>query len=286
MSAAAQIVCKAFLLKADPSKQDALLRYLPEEQQQALAETPTTSYKDVTLGILPVEERVGAIHYSWFTPPLRSLPSNEIRLFLSALSPTQSKGVEKELLFSNELSTLSPVARTFLQKKLWEMVLDKRGEILPIECLPDSSLNPLVELEYPMLLKLIDLLGLHDLAIEVRQIIETAKLKKIQAALSPQEAAFLKILLHRKEPLAFQRMGLQKWDGDRSTLRPLLHQRGLHRLAKALYGKEKSLLWHLCHRLDKERGELLMKFSTPLEHVRAQEILASQVIELLKGISV
>lgn len=276
-------VCKAFLLRSSPELQTRLLSFLPPEELKEMEELPSTFYGDPSAGISSDEERLKMVHHSWLALNFRSLSENEVRLFLSSLSETQIKGLKKNLLFSNSLLPLNPLALPFLQSSLWEIVTGDE-EILPLECLPASSLNGLLSFDAYELLTLIDLLGLHDLALEVKQVIETSKLKKISQALSPQEQAFLKELLHKKEKVSFKRMSLQKWEGDAPSLRSLLHQRGINRLAKALFTQNSSLLWYVSHKLDVERGQMLLKLAEPLEHALAAEVLAAQVEEALASI--
>ncbi len=279
---AAYVVCKAFLLKAPAEKREALFNFLSEDDQEKLHELPLSFYQDPTEGFSSPKENLQAVHFSWLSPIFRTFSETEIRLFLACLSSEQAKGIKKSLLFTNQLNGINPAALPFLQETLWGKI--SVPQLLPKECLPDSPLNELLEMEPDQLLVLIDLLGMHDLAAQVKQIIETARLKKIYAALSSAEENFVKTLLHRKEVLLFKGMELQKWDGKKESLRKLIHQRGINRLAKALYRKEPSLLWYVSHLLDIERGELLLKYAAPLEHVRAQEILIGQVVELLSFI--
>ena len=70
-------------------------------------------------------------------------------------------------------------------------------------------------------------------------------------------------------------------DGD---LVSTLEQRGINRLAKALYKEEPSLAWYIAHRLDADRGALLMKLCTPLDHPRAAILLSEQVTDLIQSI--
>ncbi len=282
MNATAAIVCKSFLQKRPEEKRDQLFRFLSEDDQQLISEIPYSYPYDPTAGFSSAQINLNRIHYSWLEPLFRTFSENEVRLFLSALNAEQAKSLKKLLLLSNHKVELNPAISPFFTQTLWEKISEK--ELLPFECLPESPLNGLLELSPASLGNLLDSLGLHDLAIEVKQIIDTARLKKIYSALLPNELTFLKSLMHHKEPLTFKRMDLQTWDGKKSTLRALLRQRGVNRLAKALYQQGKSLLWHISHKLDKEAGEILVKLSTPLEHVRAQEILISQVTELLTHI--
>lgn len=279
MNSCAITVCKAFLQKASEEKRARLFQFLSPDDQNAMASIADGFFGDPAKGFAGEESLLKRVHYSWLAPPFRSFAENEARLFLSALSSEQAKGLKKQLLFTNELPELNPVATPFLRKILWKTISDE--ELLPQECLPSSPLNQLLEIKVSELLLLIDFLGLHDLAPQVKQIIDTTKLKQVYAALTPSELSLLKTLLHRKEPLSFKRMELSKWDGKKDSLRSLLHQRGINRLAKALYQNEKSLLWYTSHRLDIERGELLLKLGAPLEHARAHELLVSQIEEIL-----
>src|SRR4029078_9954336 len=117
-----------------------------------------------------------------------------------------------------------------------------------------------------------------------RQIIDTAKLKKIYAMLSSAQTNFLKTLIYRKEPVVFKKLELTKWDGLSETLASSLEQRGINRLAKALYTADHSLLWYISHRLDTERGAMLINLCTPLDHARAAILLSEQVVDLIHAL--
>ena len=280
MNAAVYSVCKAFLQKSPAEKRGKLFHFLSQEGQATLHALPDEFYRDLTQGCETLQDNLHAVHFSWFAPVFRTFSENEVRLFLSALSAKQAKGLKKQLLFANHAVEVKAIAHPFFEKALWEKIL--HAELLPRASLPQSPLNELLEIELSALLSLIDFLGLHDLATQAKQIIDRARLKLIYDALSKEESAFLQTLLLTKETLAFKIMDLQKWDGKKETLRALIHQRGLNRLAKALYSEDRSLAWYISRRLDIERGELLMKLSTPLEHVRGVEILMNQITEILK----
>lgn len=280
MNLAALAVCNAFLQQAAPETKERLISFFSQKELQTIQELPSSCYGNPAAGIATENERLNLVHYSWFAPYFRNFAEGEIRIFLSALNETQIKGLKKTLLFSNSLPSLNPAALPFLKESLWEM-LSGGNEVLPMECLPASSLNKLLDFDAYELLSVIDMLGLHDLALEVKQIIETSKLKKISQALSSQEQAFLKELLHKKEKVSFKRMSLQKWEGDVPSLRSVLHQRGINRLAKALFGQNPSLLWYVGHKLDAERGQMLFKLAEPLEHSQAAQALAAQVEEAI-----
>ncbi|MGE5195956.1 MAG: hypothetical protein ACM3JI_01340 [Anaerolineae bacterium] len=279
MSTVVWTVCSAFLNQLPPSKKEALLKHLPHKRSQQLTGYPLCE-SDPTKGFESLDVLLERVHYSWFAPFLRTLPENDIRLFVSSLSLDQIEGLKATLLFSNHFLSLAPLAKTFLQSQLFDKILEKEFEFVPLSCLPKSPLNELITIEDKLLFLLIDFLGLRDLSSEIRQIIETSKLKQIYGALSQEKQRYLKVLLQKKEPVIFKKMGLERWNGDAKVLETALHQRGLNRLAKALYEQHPSLVWMVSHRLEISKGLLLQKLLVPLEHKSAAPILTLQIIEL------
>lgn len=278
MDSTALIVWHSFLQSAPPDQQSSLLQCISPELFAELQNQPLPAH-DLQQGAWPIEEELTQIHYSWLAPILRSLPESEIKLFLSSLTSDQIKGLKQSLLLSNTLPAPSPLGKSFLKKTLFEMMTTE--DLVPVSCLPADPLNCLLDLSLSELTSLIDLLSMHDLSVEIRHIIETTKLKEIYALLTKAQTTFLKTLLHKKEAVTFKKMGLVAWNGDREDLRSLLLQRGVNRIAKALYGKHPSLLWYIAHRLDAEKGQLLMKLCTALDHPRASVLLGEQVVELV-----
>jgi hypothetical protein len=230
----------------------------------------------------PVEDCLNDVHYSWFSPFLRTLPEREIKLFLACLTPGQIRGLKQALLLSNTIPQILPVGRDYLKRTLLRSIA--KQEIVPIDLLPQDPLNQLLHLSYDQLLSSIELMSMHDLSLEIRHIIDTTRLKSIYSHLTKAQTNFLKTLLHKKESIAFKKMQLSHWQGDDETLSAMLTQRGINRIAKALYPKHSDLLWHVAHRLDAERGELLLKLCTPLDHPKAATLLEEQVVELAQAI--
>lgn len=282
MDNTAAIVCHAFLQKCSPEQQNALLKYLPANEAKELRELGAT-LGDPSKGLPRCDEALFRIHYSWFAPYLRTLPESDIRLFLACLHPDQQKGLKTALLFSNQLPEISFIASRFLRQALFERTAP--ADLLPIPCLPASRLNPLLDLGMQEWSSLIDLISMHDLSIEIRHIIDTSKLKQIYALLSKPQQAYLKTLSHKKEPVAFKKLGLASWSGDVEALKHSLFQRGINRIAKALYGHHPSLIWYATHHLDSEKGNALLKLCTPLDHPRAAPLLIDQVVELSQSIN-
>lgn len=280
MDKCAWMICNAFLQKHPQDEIKKLCSYLPAQKKQELAGLLPPSM-DPTAGVTPIGEILATIHFSWFTPYMRSLTENEVRLFTSCLPDEQSRGLKKNLLLSSALIPLSEMGKTFLQQTLFEKLLDGQPAPLPPECIPITPIHPLLQLSFSELIRLIDLLGLHDLAVEIRQIIDTMKIKKIYSLLTEEQQQHLKTLTQTKEAVTFKRIALSKWDGNPEQLKSIIHQRGLNRLAKALHGADESLAWYLSHRLDQERGAILLKLRTPLEHPRAVNALIDQILDAI-----
>ncbi len=277
----AAVICHAFLNKLPPKEHNALLRHLFDEQAHQLNQLKQPA-EDPTQGISPLEDELLHVHYSWLTPFLRSLPESDIKLFMSCLSEEQVQDLKRALLYSNHLPARSPLGEIFFKKTLFSY-LQGQTKLLPLECLPTSPLNLLLYQTPTQLRNLIDLLSMHDLAAEIRHIIDTTKLKQIYAHLSPAQTTFLKTLIHKKEPVTFKKMGLTKWDGRMETLATILEQRGINRIAKALFAEDPSLTWYIAHRLDIQRGSTLLKLCTALDHPQAAYLLSEQVIALIQS---
>jgi hypothetical protein len=278
MDSTALIVWHSFLQSAPLDQRNSLL-YCVSPQLSAELERQQLLSQDLYQGFEPIEEELARIHYSWLAPFLRSLPENEIKLFLSSLTPEQIKDLKQALLLSNTLPAPSAIGKNYLKKTLFEMIATE--ELVPLSCLPADSLNCLLTLSFSELTSLIDLLSMHDLSVEIRHIIETTKLKEIYGLLTKAQTAFLKTLLHKKEAVTFKKMGLAGWNGDREALHSMLLQRGINRIAKSLYGRHPSLLWYIAHRLDSEKGQSLIKFCSAIDHPRASVLLGEQVVELV-----
>lgn len=280
MNSSTGIILNAFLQECPADERLRLVECLTPSEKQAVLSNPPT-FGDPLKSEENPEKLLAWIHPSWITPFLRTLSEKEIGLFLASLSQDKVVAVGKDLLFTGKIPPLSSLGKMFLQTTLARYLTAEMDDLLPIECLPESPLNDLIALPTEILITFLDLLGLHDLSVEMKQIIDKQKLIKIEEALLPEQAQYLKILLQSHEPVAFSPMGLLNWNGDKERLKILIRQRGANRLAKALYEQNPSLIWYVLHRLDVERALLVRKFSTPIDNPRARQLLIQQVIELI-----
>jgi len=280
MRSSSRVVLKAFLENCPPVERSSLVKFLAPIERQVLEKLPKT-FGNPLQDKETAEETLQWIHPSWLSPFLRTLSEKEIGFFLAALSPSQSQAVGKELLYSGKLPSLTELGKSYLQKTLLGYLTAEIEDLLPSSSLPDSPLNVLLDLKNETLNLSLDFLGLHDLCVEVKQIIEKTKLNKVYEALTPPQLNYLKILLQSPEPVAFAKMGLSHWNEDKEKLKILIRQRGANRLGKALYGQDPSLVWHLLHKLDFERALLVKKLTSSLENARAVQILIGQILEFI-----
>jgi hypothetical protein len=279
---AALATCRAFLDTLDPKIKDGLLHFLSHEALTELQRARPLS-GDVTKGIPPLHVELTNIHGTWIAPFLRALPNREIALFLSTLSGESIEEVKSLLLFTNHIPTPSPLGRVFLRSTLMRM-LSKKNRITPPVCLPAHPLNTLLAYRSEKIMNFIDLLSMHDLAVEMRAIIRATTLKAIQEALTKPQRTLLQTIIHAKEPVIFRYPLLKNWSEDTKILQARLRERGMNRLAKALTALHPDFLWHLAHHLDVKHGEQLISLSTPLDTPRASELLVKQAISLLKSL--
>lgn len=281
-------ILHAFLKKSPPKERQELLGYLSLEEREA-AITSSKTYGDPLKSQEDPGKLLDWIHGSWISPFLRTLSEKDIGLFLGALNPEKAASIGKELLYKGKMSSsnppesvaTSPLGKSFLQTTLVHYLTSEIDDLLPIECLPQSPLNQFLTLSSEAAHEFLDLFGLHDLAAEIKQIIDRQKLSKIHESLSSNQQSYLKVLLQSHEPVVFASMGLTNWSGDQEKLKSFILQRGANRLAKALHGQDRSLFWYILHRLDMDRALLLRKLSTSIDNPRAAQLLANQAVELM-----
>src|SRR5262249_10223114 len=141
----------------------------------------STTYGDPLKSQEDLSKLLDWIHGSWISPFFRTRPPNEIGLFLSCLSHKKASAIGKEILYTAEdslaeqsspIPSLSSLGKSFLQATLIRYLTAEVDELLPIECLPESPLNLFLTLSFDEMSTFLDLFGLHDLATEIKQIID------------------------------------------------------------------------------------------------------------------
>jgi hypothetical protein len=271
------MILKAFLSR-HPERKDALERFLPDSERLRLEEIPAAA--EVSPEMFTNGGVLERVHWSWFLPTLKTYPEDEQKLFLSAVSPFAGQNLAHELGVPPPAQEITETGRSYLRQMLIQSLVGPHDRLVPIDYLPPTPLKPLLYLSKKELSKLANLLSLHDLAAELRQIVETKILKKIYSFLSDEEKKHLKqAATYQKE--TGQRMGLDRWDGNEESLRALLHRRGLARLGAALSGQDPDFIWYICHQMDIGRGNALSKLCSKEPVPGLTDALIRQIEEIL-----
>lgn len=234
-----EIALKAFLSQLDPTRSAALLELASPQTRAALGALPAYTIAPTS------EEPLGAIHWSWFLPHLKGLSPFEQSCCL-AVAPCPQ--------IEQEPASLTPLGRNFVSQYLFQPLSDG---YIPLAWLPPSQLLPLAQMPKRQLEALIDHLALFDLAVALRQIVDTKLLKQIRAQLTETQLQHLQHLATAADRSPYPTLELDRIH----DLHAHLHRRGLLHLAAALSRQSPALLWHIAHRLDIGRGTLLCKLA-------------------------
>jgi len=281
MNSLVKIVLNAFLSEQSEEKRACLIRFLPEADRETISELPVRSAA-ITPEDLTNTAILEKVHWSWFFLFLKSYGPQEQSVFLAALDPPIAKALVKEIPCKKTHKKLTRLGKKYLREMLLNSLISPSDRLLPQTYFPESSINILLEYSKRQLVMFIDLLSMYDLGISIRQIVENKVLKKIYDFLNDIQKKILKQIIGKTEPHILLTIDFDNWDGTEAWLSNILHRRGLARLGLALSGKNSSLIWHICHRLDIGRGSALMKFSIGDYSHSAAELALAQVEELLR----
>ena len=280
MDSASWIAFSQLVEKNGSSKKNALMKYLPTQEQKKLAQTPPykgSSFKNP----LSTQNRVSQVHYSWLITFLEPFAEKDKALIIAAFDKNQSKKLCTHFKIHENLPSISAYSQTYILNTTYNWLVSKQTNFVPMEFLPTHPLNGLLSLSKSEIQRLVDFLGLHDLAAEIRHVVKTDQIKKIQLMLTDNQQKYMQSLLKGKEPIFFVRLNLDGWDGNKDKLKTILHHRGFNRLAKSIFGCHPSFLWHICHTLDTGRTKILRKFFKNINNEEVHELLIKQVQELI-----
>ncbi len=267
-------------LLARASGGEHLLPYLPSHLADDMQRWPAPSMLDFPK-LLSQKEAFKPIHFSWFSNPIKSFPQNTQKLFLSLLDKKQASQVCQMLQIPYARVTFSPFMGPFLMDELKHKIY-QGVEVVSVENLPHSTLNALISLTRNYLLNLIDLLGVHDLSTDLRQIVDKELIKKIYEALTENQLRFLHYSSRQPMKWISPKLGLNAWDGSKEKLQRLLHGRGLARLGHALSDENESLKWHVLHRLDIGRAAIVDRVMRQKQDLALIPYFKDQVIHIVK----
>jgi len=270
---------KVLINRYHNTAEDALLKAMHPEDAQEISHVPTQS-TNLSIATRQPLELLENIHYSWIATTLREIETGKRTLLLSALPDSQKQKVSQLLKQKTISFTQAAVFRNFLLKDLWNRL--KLSEDIPLDWTKETLLSCLTHFSKNELVELIDFLGIHDLAEEVRQTVDRKSLKGLYRALSPRKQQFLRVCLQQKDKIVGSRLQFSKSDPDPEEIERTLHRRGIIRLAKALSGQPKELVNHIVYTLDTGRGTLLSQAVLPDEIKGVTPLLAQHVLNLIQ----
>lgn len=279
MEAKSWMMLKVLINRFNPKGGNALLKLLPQEDAQNLSNFDINSTDIMPLLYQPLN-LIQQMHYSWIQPLIEKLPTDLRPLVLGSLTPHQKSRLQQ--IFSIKPISPSEPVKAFIINKLY--TLTKSKQHLPLEYLPSTDLSPLSKWNKKDLTNLIDFLGLHDLASEVRRIVDKRYLDNLYSCLSPKQLAYLRICLYQKDKLVSPKLEINHAEKNCEKLKSVLHQRGIARFGKALSGQHPDLIWYIAHILDVGRGKLVMNFYKPEAIPNITDLLKSQVINIMNFI--
>lgn len=256
-----------------------LLKFLPEEARdrlEAISLSTTDAHK-----LFPSEEKaLQSIHWSWLAPVLEQAPTGLRQLYLAALPKSKASPLSEWLKIPLPSFPVSRSARQYLLHDLRRKTANPK--VLPRPFLPGGPYDDLLHKSKQELILIVDLLGLHDLAQEMRHIVDQKAIKRVLDVLSTKKQAYLKICLSLPDPFRTPKIGLATWNGLPKTLESRIHKRGLARLGRALAGQDPSFLWHVVRMLDTGRGKVLRKYLSPKEIPGVTPVLGGQLANIMR----
>jgi len=211
-------------------------------------------------------------------PHITTTPDQWLQHPYPFLSKIDISWLESQQLRLHELgkSPTSQIAQ-FSHFSLWQSLIHNQTKILPFQAARELPLGNLLELTKSDSVKLFHLLGLFDLSLDLKKIVQTPTLQAIKSALSAAQMQFLKSLANKPTTVDFGRLDLDRWNRQPQSLQDVLFNRGLNRLAKALFHAESSIIWYFERILDKPMGTKFKKLISDLKNAPAQKALMTEV---------
>lgn len=268
------MMMRVFINRYNKTAGDALLKFLPQEERQFVLDQEIHS-TDLNPILHQPEKLIKQMHHSWLQPLVAKFPTHLHPVIAASLSTEQATGLRMHL----PAPTISHPVKTFIINQIYQLL--NEVDRLPFDYLPDTELSPLIKWTKAQIVTLVDFLGLHDLATEMRQIVNQQHLKNIYTCLTPKQFHYLKICLQQKDRLVAPKLGIDPSKKDCERLKQILHRRGLIRFAKGLAGQHPDLIWYLAHKLDTGRGKFLMNEFDKAKVSNVTPILKSQILNLM-----
>lgn len=234
--------------------------------------------------LIDPERALEEIHYSWIAEAMENLPKHLHPSILASFGNTLKQQLCRQYgIEVDTLDTIPDITKKFLLEKVY-LQLEGVNEVFPLSFSPEYPLSKLLEMDKNLLLELFDLLGLHDLAIKAKHIVDKTTLNYIYASLTPIRKKIFNVFLQQQDKAQLPQIDLSNWSGEPRILKKILHRRGILRLSNALSGYSKDFMWHFTRRLDTGRGRIVLRYYSE-ETTQLVPILTEQVQFILNMIT-
>ena len=216
--------------------------------------------KPLTIEGISTSKILERVHWSWFLPTLKSYSSPEQSLFLAALD--EQPPAPSPLKFPAKLqkSSSRSMGRSYLRQVLLDSLIGPHDRLLPVDCLPPSPLNGLLE-------------SFQNTADSIDRSSGDARPRGGNPANCRDKNPKKNLQFPYRGPAPVSENDRSQTRSDPSAEnrpRPLGWQmqsrcaifsikEGSPALGLALSGEDPSLAWYVCHLLDIGRGSALFK---------------------------
>lgn len=272
------MMLKVLINNFNPKASNALVKFLPQAEQGYVSNWDIGS-DDIKPILFHPQQVVRRLHHSWLKPLVEKFPEKLWPTISSALEPEQAQGLQMTMCFQPSSDSVSPPVKSFIINQLFRLLGTEN--LLPQEYLNPTEFFPLLDWNKKKVVSLIDYLGLHDLASEMRRIVNKKYLENFTSCLTSKQLYYLKICLYQKEKLVSPPLEINPAERDCSRLKTVLHQRGLVRFSKALSGQHRDFVWYLAHTLDRGRGKIILSSYQAEAVPDVTPLLKSQVLNLM-----
>lgn len=138
------------------------------------------------------------------------------------------------LIQNNLKKGLNEKLNHFIKKDCLEKLL-KQTPCLPYKYTPLFSGSYILFLNSSLTKQLIMLLGLYDLKLALKTLIDQGIINQVHTYLTDLQKMFLKELAKEADKVAFKRLPLETWDKQKTSFEGLIYLRGLNRFSKAYH---------------------------------------------------
>lgn len=270
------VVLQMLLGEEGAGKREHLIQFLPDQQRNALSSIPY--YKKGARKDLTYPELFSRIEESWMIDEFVPLSEKDRLLYLSCFEEKKRDSLARKLSISPPFYTFEPPFTSFLLRDLFTKIFSESAP-LPFSFLPEETTSPFLEIGCESFESLFFFCGLHDLAYELRHLINASIVRHLQKALSPTEWEFLQKARQTKHPLFLKNLHIAHWNGDQKLLREVLIDRGVYRFGKALSKTTPETLWYILHALPKPLAKKIERELIPLQESPLLNELIEQILE-------